>query len=173
MHIDSLRNNMQGGKIMPRRSRRRDTPWSVLVFVLLLPVLIVQSAAGVDNKKRTGENVMEEKPLLFSAASGPYSPPPDVPDNAEPPPPSLPADFVIGEMLIKFKEHVTPDDPAISSLLEEYDGELTTTHKMINVHLYKLNTVKTKEETIEAIKKFSRHPLVEFAEPNGMVSANP
>lgn len=85
--------------------------------------------------------------------------------------PSLPDEFVPGEVLVKFKYLVSPDNPGLSTLKSQFSARLERTHELIGVHLFKLEDVKDKEETLKAVEEFQKHELVEFSEPNGIVRA--
>ena len=118
----------------------------------------------------------------FTAIGGPFSfaseeflidigpAPPKEPDPI-PFVPSLPDEFVPGEVLVKFKYLVSHDDPGLSTLKSQCSARLERTHEVIGVHLFKLDNVKDKEETLKAVEEFQKHELVEFAEPNGIVRA--
>lgn len=153
-------------KKMLKRLRTKGTMWAVLTFALLLTVLFTQAAIAGDKSK-------DSYPLLLDAGPAPEAPLSSVAEDAEPFTASEPDDFVVGEMLIKFKEHVAPNNANIAALMQDVDGHLKLSHKKIGVHLFKMKTAKTKEKTLKAIGKFKKHPLVEFAEPNGIIQAIP
>jgi thermitase len=113
-----------------------------------------------------------EFPVFLDPDPEPEYPLSSLPEDALPFTPSLPDDFVIGEILVKFKERVKPDNPGLYDLKNEVAAEYVHTHDRINVHLFKAKKAKGKEDTLKAVEKFQRHPLVEYAEPNGIVSAS-
>ena len=111
---------------------------------------------------------LPEQRIFFDSDQPSMVPLSTVAEGAEPFVPSLPEEFVPGEMLIKFKEHIKPDHPELTNLKNELGAELQETHDTINVHFFKLKKVKDKAETLKAIEKFQKHHMVEYAEPNGI-----
>jgi thermitase len=125
-----------------------------------------------DRPAYSEEIILEsESPVFLDPDPEPEYPLSSLPEDAIPFTPSLPEDFVVGEMLVKFKEHVRPDNPGLDDLKNEVAAEYIHTHDRINVHLFRAKNAKDKEATLKTVEKFRRHPLVEYAEPNGIVQA--
>lgn len=112
-------------------------------------------------------------PQFVDSGPVPGSPLSSVAEGSEPFEATLPDEFVIGEVLVKFKDTVSNDDANVAALLEEFGGEVKRTHKHLKVHLFSLKKVKSKEKTLAAIEKIKKHNLVEYAEPNGIIRAVP
>jgi hypothetical protein len=85
--------------------------------------------------------------------------------------PPLPEDavyFEIGRLLVKFVPGVLPNDPRLFNLMATFDADFVYTLWPMNMHLFNLNTVKTLQETFQAVEEFQKHELVEHAEPYGI-----
>jgi len=87
--------------------------------------------------------------------------------SQEPFVPSQPTGFTAGALLVKFIPGVLPDDPRLSELMTTFDAQLVRTLEPLNYwRLFKLNTVTTEEETLQAREEFQKHELVEYVELN-------
>jgi hypothetical protein len=146
--------------INPASPNRKTSQKFLALFILVLALVFAQSAIAAED---SGLQFVDPGPDPEHALSS-------VAEGAKPFVPSIPDEFVPGDMLIKFKEGATPDHPDLSGLKHEFDVEHVHTHDKIGVHLFRLKAIKDKADTLKAIKKYQKHPLVEFAEPNGLIA---
>lgn len=147
---------VKGGSMKQMRSTGTIT---IFIAGLFLSFTLSAGAAGL--------------PRFVDAGPAPGSPLSSVAEGSESFVASLPDEFVPGEVLIKLKDSVSADDANVAALLHEFGGELKRTHKNLQVHLFKLKKIKSKDKTLDAIEKIKKHSLVEYAEPNGIIRAVP
>jgi thermitase len=133
----------------------------IVIFVLglFLSLSLSAGAAGL--------------PQFIDAGPAPASPLSSPAQGAEPFVASPPDEFVPGEVLVKFKDDLSPDNANAAGLMKEFGGELKRTHKHLKMHLFSLKNAKSKEKTLDAIEKMKKNSLVEFAEPNGIIRTLP